>query len=265
MKSGRSTPRITSSRIGGAAPGQGAFTLVELMVVIVVLAILIALVIPALGEARQKGKDSTSLSLQRQAFGALSMYATDNKSFHPYFQTPGEPNGPKILHGFDLPRQYFNAGRGFWATLVVPAYFEPGDAIDVDPRGRREWNAVHGYPVEVVSSRLALTDTAFAVPKYWQGDLEPTDASLFRGTTHSDIAFPSNKGLTVDLLIGALVPSNSDRRASTPSASVGKCDGSASFVAWPDTRSDLVVERSYGAIPLPVLSTRDGLRGRDFR
>jgi prepilin-type N-terminal cleavage/methylation domain-containing protein len=256
--------RVRRGRVETSERSQGAFTLVEILMVIVVLAVLIAVVVPALGAIRQKAKEAQSLSVQRQVFAALSMYGMDNRAFHPYFQTPGNPDGPQMLYGFDLPRQYFTAGRAFWVTLVAPTYFEPGAAIDVDPRQRQQWNKEHQYPSEVFPSRIALTDTAFAIPRYWDTDLPPNDKALLRGTTHADIAFPSSKGLTLDLLIGALAADTTDRKSSAPTASVGRCDGSAAFVPWPAARPDQVVERPYGAIPFRVLSTRGGLAGRDF-
>ena len=57
--------------------GSG-FTLVELLVVIAIIALLMAVLLPALGRAREQGKRVVCLYYQRQLAGAWSMYAEDN-------------------------------------------------------------------------------------------------------------------------------------------------------------------------------------------
>ena len=53
------------------------FTLIELMIVISVIAILVALLLPALHSAREKGRTTLCLSNQKQNFLALAQYAND--------------------------------------------------------------------------------------------------------------------------------------------------------------------------------------------
>ena len=56
-----------------------AFTLIELLVVISIIALLIAILLPALGAARRSAQDIQCLSNQKQQGVAFHVHATDNK------------------------------------------------------------------------------------------------------------------------------------------------------------------------------------------
>lgn len=84
------TGRRTIKRFGLPA----GFTLIELLVVIAVIAILAALLLPALGRAREKGRFTTCLSNVRQVNLAIRLYADENADSLPALPTPNPyPNG----------------------------------------------------------------------------------------------------------------------------------------------------------------------------
>lgn len=60
-----------------------AFTLIELLVVIAIIAILAALLLPALAGAKEKGRRTTCKNSIRQFILATHMYANDNEDFLP--------------------------------------------------------------------------------------------------------------------------------------------------------------------------------------
>ena len=73
-----------------------AFTLVELLVVIGIIATLIAILLPALSRAQSAAKGIACQSNMRQLALAVTMYANENYGWYPpndsYWQAPGSPS-----------------------------------------------------------------------------------------------------------------------------------------------------------------------------
>jgi prepilin-type N-terminal cleavage/methylation domain-containing protein/prepilin-type processing-associated H-X9-DG protein len=71
---------------------QHAFTLIELLVVISIIALLMALLLPALSRSRSAGKAVSCMSNQRQLYIPLLSYTQANKDFVPYHSYNEYPN-----------------------------------------------------------------------------------------------------------------------------------------------------------------------------
>lgn len=262
------SPADGSRRVHGGGPSR-AFTLIDVLVAISVIAVLLALALPSLFRTRQRATTLRSLALQRQAFVSVELYAAGNRGFFPYIMTPGNPDGPKVVYGFDLPVAYFRAGRTFWPNVVVPDFAASAHPFHIDPETAIERNLADGYPPQTIRSRYQFTCTAFADAEYWVGDDVPASLDLLRGTQVSAIRHPAHKGLTVDITIGAFSDRDRDGTVDADAelfVTTALGDGSARAVPWFRGEPDWsrVVERPHGALPWPIFSTRGGLAGTDF-
>jgi len=84
-----------------------AFTLIELLVVIAIIALLIGILLPTLGAARDTARSSQCASNIRQVVTALALYANDNGGHFPpslYEGFPVTPEGNTSAHWFDKAR-----------------------------------------------------------------------------------------------------------------------------------------------------------------
>jgi prepilin-type N-terminal cleavage/methylation domain-containing protein/prepilin-type processing-associated H-X9-DG protein len=135
VSSGGDTPALS----GAAGPGlvrfrRDGFTLIELLVVIAIIAILAALLLPALARAKMKSTQAACLSNQKQIIYSFMMYADDNNE--------------RIVP--------FDDGGGFWKGHLV--YFA-GESTDT-----AQVNATRGLTTDNPLSKYCPNAGAFHCP-----------------------------------------------------------------------------------------------------
>jgi prepilin-type N-terminal cleavage/methylation domain-containing protein len=250
-----------AAREAHARSPRGGFTLIELLVTILVIAVLVGLLLPSLSQARETSRRTVELNQSRHvAVGAVA-YTGDFRETFPYFATPGDLLGPKVLHGAAVDVPYFTGQSRFYINLLYPAYVTSRAGLDQDAPGTL---GIPGWPSDVFRTSVQMTYTAFSRPGYWSEGHEPGDETLLQPGVWSDVVFPSEKGLLLDLRAHNRQDASGRPTALHPWAVVW-ADGSGKrvncdlTVLW-DTQT-----RPSAMFDWPVLSTRMGLAGRDFQ
>ena len=115
---------LTSPRQPDAAR---AFTLIELLVVISIIALLIAILLPALAGAREAGRSASCLSNTRQVNTAFLAFSVDYKNRMPSFSTGGKYPDAYWYGRVDWTNEILYMGEG-----IIGRYLGKGNVSGCD-------------------------------------------------------------------------------------------------------------------------------------
>ena len=191
------------------------FTLIELLVVIAIIAILAAMLLPALSKAKEKATGVHCLSNLKQWSLAQNMYVDDNNQFMPTTKipngTPGFPGNEDSPNWLDITDvEFFNRqngtsyGRSAWFN-ALPSYIHTEPLYTVAVAGTQNQynqgkNIFHcprasGWPLDPsLSSDRAMF--AYGINSKRSDPNDPTATPLkFTSIVHSSalVAFSDNR------------------------------------------------------------------------
>ncbi|HLO42431.1 MAG TPA: prepilin-type N-terminal cleavage/methylation domain-containing protein [Phycisphaerales bacterium] len=244
---------------------HSAFTLVELLVTIAIIAILIGLMVPLLGKVSMQRGRAATLARLRDSAAMIGIYAQDFKGSFPLPLEPGK--GPwtiTLASGWKTTTDTYFESIWLWHLAMTDRYFDGSPAplsVFPAPRGGkgRLWGA------------FKMPCTLYAHAEFWNQSTRIGPVQY--GATRIDqVLYPSLKtqlvsiGHTVDA--PAFPPANDPMPGTVPAVMV---DGNASI--FEPARFIPGVPTGEGSFPHSVhriefyhgLHTVDGVRGRDIQ
>ena len=135
--------------IGPVKKTRQAFTLIELLVVISIIALLISILLPALGAARDSARNAQCLSNIKQMTTAAHGFATEHKDYIQTCTTDLEfRNSPENVNRAALAAQERYRGPSSdlqgrvadWATAAVSGALVTGASTSAQPTSARPAN-----------------------------------------------------------------------------------------------------------------------------
>lgn len=207
------------------AIGRSGFTLVELLVVIAVIALLIGVLLPALGGARAASQGAVSLSNMRQMATAWTTYAFDSRDIMVPCQPARLPDYEDNLYDVGNGLHY----RPKWFALVgskVPEMF----AYDTPSREEED---EHSYPITnevwlcpVVPEWVSSRNTAYGYNYQFLGNARYLGGPV--GVSTSYMKFPVKISSVRTMSGTVLISSSMGSAAGKPEAerTPNRTDGS---------------------------------------
>lgn len=234
---------------------RSGFTLIELLVVISIIALLIGILLPALGVARETARGSACLANSRSMGQATLTYSADNKTYYPSaYQWRSANNWNNQIAGTGSSSGYLQwsgeFGRKGYIELFSNAFTCPSQSLGGAPGWRGSFFILKGSTSTTVDAPEAAFTEGAPLNQVTQGtptSVADTQAN-FLSYVPNEVLFPRLKSINwINNTSGGNNPNNQSRMKLARVDDVDKQSGTIMYAEYTDFYNGLLGSSASGS------------------